>query len=238
MHGTLPRNAQKVEGRFLTMGFAWSVVLFAGWFESAAPTSFWLWTASKLLSAMTEAVDQTPLWPNVRYRRGECLLRLPPTTESRDSFGTLGLMVWTQTPGHEHCDPRCLNRCRQWFHLVRAPTGGVIRRHGLYLVGDMERQLAASICRREGATLVALQYEVVVHEQLLLRIRHVNGGRVYEIYADMFWEMLQLRFAVMEHLGLHPVVVELSFAEDDGFLNNLETLWELGIQYGDELWMH
>ena len=50
--------------------------------------------------------------------------------------------------------------------------------------------------------------------------------------------MLQLRFAVMEHLGLHPVVVELSFAEDDGFLNNLETLWELGIQYGDELWMH
>ena len=178
MYGTLPRNAQKVEGRFLTMGFAWSVFLFAGWFESAAPTSFLLWTASKLLSAMTEAVDQTPLWPNARYRRGECLLRLPPTTDSRDSFGTLGLMVWTQAPGHEHCDPRCLTRCRQWFHLVRAPTGGVIRRHGLYLVGDMERQIAASICRRQGATLVALQYEVVVHEQLLLRIRHVNGSRV------------------------------------------------------------
>ena len=88
----------------------------------------------------------------------------------------------------------------------------------MYLVGDMERQIAASICRRQEATLVALQYEVVVHEQLLLRIRHVNGGRVYEIYADMFWEMLQLRFAVMEHLGLHPVVVELSFAEDDGCL--------------------
>ena len=102
----------------------------------------------------------------------------------------------------------------------------------------MERQLAASVCRREGATLVAMQYEVVVHEQVLLRLRNVNGGHVQEIYADMFWEGLQLRRAVMEHLGLHPMVVELSFPEDDHPIDNLETLWELGIQYGDELWMH
>ena len=77
-----------------------------------------------------------------------------------------------------------------------------------------------------------------MHEQLLLRLRNVNGGRVHDIYADMFWEGLQLRLAVMEHLGLHPMVVELSFAEDDGPIDDLETLWELGIQYGSELWMH
>ena len=147
-------------------------------------------------------------------------------------------MLWTQTPGHSNCDPRCLNRCRQWFLLVRAPAGGVIRRHGLYLVGEMERHLAASACRREGATLVAMQYEVVVHEQVLLRLRNVTGGHVQEIYADLFWEGLQLRRAVMEHLGLHPTVVDLSFAEDDDPIDDLETLWEQGIHYGSELWMH
>ena len=187
---------------------------------------------------MTEEAGPPPPWANVRYRRGECLMRLPPTTESTESFGTLGLMIWTLTPGHSHCDPRCLNRCRQWFVLVRAPTGEVIRRHGLYPVGAMEQQLAASVCRREGATLVSMQYEVVVHEQVLLHLRTVNGDQEHEIYADMFWEGLQLRLAVMEHLGLHPRVVDLSLSEDDDPIDNLYTLWEQGIHYGSVLWMH
>ena len=163
---------------------------------------------------MTEAAGRPPPWPNVRYRRGECLQRLPPRTESTESFGTLGLMLWTQTPGHSHCDPRCLNRCRQWFIVVRDVTGGVIHRHGLFLVGAMERQMAEQVCRREGATLVAMQYEVVVHEQLLLRVQTVTGENVHEIYADMFWEGLRLRLAVMEHLCLHPTVFDLRFAEE------------------------
>ena len=236
--GSLQLDAKQVDGRPFRIGFATTVFSVAGWFQSAVPTSCLLWTVSKLLYAMTEAAGRPPLWLNVRYRRGECLLRIPPTTDSTQSFGTLGLMLWTQTPGHSNCDPRCLNRCRQWFLLVRAPAGGVIRRHGLYLVGEMERHLAASVCRREGATLVAMQYEVVVHEQVLLRLRNVNGGHVQEIYADMFWVGLQLRLAVMEHMGLHPTVVDLSFAEDDDPIDDLETLWEQGIHYGSVLWMH
>ena len=196
-----------------------------------------LWTASKLLSAMAQEAGPPPPRANVRYRRGECLQRLPPTTESTESFGTLGLMLWTQTPGHSHCDPRCLNRCRQWFIVVRDVTGGVIHRHGLFLVGAMERQMAEQVCRREGAPLVAMQYELVVHEQLLLQIRTLSGDTVYEIYADMFWEGLRLRLAVMEHLSLHPTVVDLRCPEPDDPIDNLETLWEQGVHYGSVLWM-